>query len=43
MALAVVVLVVASAIAFAATAGRYHYAVDCAAGALVAVLAWSVL
>jgi hypothetical protein len=43
VALAVVVLVVAAAIAFAATAGRYHYAVDCAAGALVAVLAWSVL
>ena len=40
--LAIVGLIVAAAIAFAATAGRYHYAVDCVAGALVAVLAWSV-
>lgn len=40
--LASVGLIAAAAIAFAATAGRYHYAVDCAAGALVAVLAWSV-
>jgi hypothetical protein len=39
--LAGVLLVAAGAIALAAVAGRYHYAVDCAAGALVAVLAWS--
>ena len=40
-ALAGLLLVVAGAIAIAATAGRYHYAVDCVAGVLVALLAWS--
>jgi PAP2 superfamily protein len=41
--LAGIMLIVAAAIALAATAGRYHYAVDCAAGVLVAVLVWSLL
>ena len=41
--LGAVLLVVALVIAAAATAGRYHYAVDCAAGALVAVFVWSVV
>jgi membrane-associated phospholipid phosphatase len=41
--LAAVMLIAAAAIALAATAGRYHYAVDCAAGALVAVLVWSLV
>jgi PAP2 superfamily protein len=40
---ALALLAASAAIAIAATAGRYHYAVDCAAGALVAVLLWSVL
>lgn len=36
-------MIIAAAIALAATAGRYHYGVDCVAGALVAVLAWSLV
>jgi hypothetical protein len=31
---------VASVIALAAVAGRYHYAVDCVAGAIVAIVVW---
>jgi membrane-associated phospholipid phosphatase len=36
-------LVIAAAIAVAAVAGRYHYAVDCIAGALVALLVFVAL
>lgn len=36
-------LAVAGLIAVAATAGRYHYAVDCAAGAGVALAVWSLM
>ena len=42
-AVALGLLTAAAAIAVAATAGRYHYAVDCAAGALVAVFVWSLV
>jgi hypothetical protein len=36
-----ILLVLAVVIAAAAVAGRYHYAVDCVAGASVALLVWS--
>jgi hypothetical protein len=36
-------MVVAVLIAVAAVAGRYHYAVDCVAGAAVALAVWSVM
>jgi len=36
-------MVVAGLIAVAAAAGRYHYFVDCAAGAAVAIIAWSLI
>jgi membrane-associated phospholipid phosphatase len=35
-------IVVAAFIAVAAVAGRYHYAVDCALGALVAIVLWRI-
>jgi membrane-associated phospholipid phosphatase len=38
-----VLLAVAGVIGVAAVAGRYHYAVDCVAGAVVAVLVWSAM
>jgi membrane-associated phospholipid phosphatase len=38
-----VLLVVALAIAIAAVVGRYHYVVDCVAGASVALLVWSLM
>ena len=36
-------LVIAGAIAIAAVVGRYHYVVDCVAGASVALAAWSLM
>jgi hypothetical protein len=36
-------IVVAGLIAVAAVAGRYHYAVDCVAGAAVAAAVWSLI
>ena len=36
----VVLLVIATLIAVAATLGRYHYAVDCVLGAGVALVVW---
>lgn len=36
------ILVCALLIAVAATVGRYHYAVDCGLGALVAIMVWAV-
>jgi hypothetical protein len=40
-ALALVAMIAAATIGLAAVVGRYHYVVDCAAGALVALLVWS--
>jgi membrane-associated phospholipid phosphatase len=37
------VMIVAGVIAIAAIAGRYHYVVDCVAGAAVAAAVWSVM
>jgi hypothetical protein len=36
-------MVMAALIAIAATAGRYHYIVDCIAGATVALAFWLLL
>jgi membrane-associated phospholipid phosphatase len=38
-----VLLVLAVAIAIAAVVGRYHYVVDCVAGASVALVVWSLM
>jgi hypothetical protein len=42
-AIGLVLLVVAVAIAIAAVVGRYHYVVDCVAGASVALVVWSLM
>jgi membrane-associated phospholipid phosphatase len=42
-AVGVVLLALAASIAVACVAGRYHYVVDVAAGALLAVLLWAVV
>jgi hypothetical protein len=36
-------MLMAGLIAIAAIAGRYHYVVDCAAGAMVAAAFWSLI